>query len=132
MSSAANFDRMIMAFMRDDPMTAYYIKEVAGPYDTSTGEAPVVRTEIPVSAILLDLIGSVNGFSTKYGTLIQAGDKELYVLPPNKSDPLAAPLDVDPANDRIRINTITYKIVAMKEANPDANMPLLYNFMLRR
>lgn len=132
MSSAQHFDRMILAFLRDDPMTAYYIKEIQGSYDVATGDYTTIKVETPVQAILLDLTRTSSGLSVKYGTEILAGDKELYVLPPPKADPTALPLVIETNSDRIRINQITYKIVHMTEANPNADMPLLYNFMIRR
>ena len=132
MSAASDFDRMIMDFMNDDPMIAYYIKTVEGEYDPATGEANTVVTEIPVRAILLDVDRSANGLSTKYGTEIISGDKELYCLPPKKLDPTAQPLDVNTAVDFIRVGSVTYKIHVMKEANHNATEPLLYSFVLRR
>lgn len=132
MSAANDFSRMILDFMRDDPLTAYYIKATTGAYDPSTGEVAVTTVEIPVQAILLDLIRTNNGLSSKFGTEILAGDKEVYVLPPEKADPLAIPLVVDTTSDRIRIGNTTYKIEVMKEANPSASAPLLYDLLIRR
>lgn len=132
MSAASDFDNMIMEFMADDPMIAFYIKTVDGPYDYETSTMPQVITEIPCKAILLDDISSNNGFSSKFNTMIQAGDKQLYLLPPEKADLNATPMVIDPANDRVRIANVTYKVQIMKEANPTGTSSLLYNFLLRR
>ena len=100
MSSASDFDRMILEFMRDDPMTCHYQKSSAGTYDPSTGELAVTLVEVPCSGILLDMTSNSNGLSSKFGTEILAGDKELYLLPPEKVDPLATPLVIDTTADR--------------------------------
>lgn len=133
MTSAANdFDKMIMDFMNDDPMTAIYLQPTKGKYDPVTSTTPVVVVEIPVRAILLDVDRASNGLSSKFGSEILIGDKELYCLPPNKLNPAAPPLIVNTVLDTIRVGGITYKIHVMKEANPNAAAPLLFNFMLRR
>lgn len=132
MSAQDDFGRSILAFMQDDPMTAYHIRHTAGSYDPATGEASTTVTETPVRAILLDITRLTNGLSTKFDTEIIAGDKELYCLPPERNDPLSPPLIIDPATDTIRVGINTYKIVTMKEANPNASVPLLYNLVIRR
>lgn len=131
-SAASDFDKMIMDFMNDDPMIAIYIQTKKGVYDPATSTTPVVVTEIPVRAILLDVDRASNGLSSKFGSEILIGDKELYCLPPNKLDKNAPPLIVNTVVDLIRVGGVTYKIHVMKEANPDASAPLLFNFMLRR
>jgi hypothetical protein len=132
MSSASDFDRMILDFFRDDPATAYYQKSSLGTYDPATGEVASTLIEVPVQIILLDLTRNSNGLSSKFGTEILSGDKECYILPPEKADPLALPLVIDTTADRIRIGSIVYKVFRMQEANPTGASPLLYNLMLRR
>lgn len=132
MSATDDFMRMIFDFMNDDPMTAYYIQQSEGEYDPAQGTSPIIKVETPCRAILLDVDRSSNGLSTKFGTEIISGDKELYLLPPEKADSTATPLVINTASDRIRVGLHTYKIAVMKEANPDAKAPLLYNFVLRR
>lgn len=131
-SAASDFDKMIMAFMDDDPMTAIYVQPREGEYDPETSSTPVVDYEIPVRAILLDVDRASNGLSSKFGSEILIGDKELYCLPPKKLDPAAPPLVVNAVLDRVVVGGVSYKIHVMKEANPNAEEPLLFNFMLRR
>lgn len=126
-----DFDIAVMEFMQENPLTAMYIKAV-GEYDPTTGEVVETVTEIPVEAILMDLTLQSNGLSTKFGTLIVAGDKELYVRPPNKTNPLNAPLVVDSANDRVRVNGFEYKVVTSKEVNPTGVDPILFDLYIRR
>lgn len=132
MSSANDFDRMILDFMNDDPCTAYYQKSNAGAYDPSTGELATTLVEIPVQIILVDMTRNNNGLSSKFGTEILAGDKECFMRPPEKADPLMIPLVIDTTADRLRVGSIMYKVQDMKEANPTGAAPILYNLMLRR
>jgi len=132
MSAADDFDRMILDFMRDDPLTATYIQYGTPVYDTTTGESTTPETLTSVQCIILDFDRMSNGLSSKFGTEILQGDKDFYMYPTNKADPLATPIVPNPTSDRITVGGITYKIVNMKEANPQASAPLLYNLMLRR
>lgn len=133
MSIASDFDRMVIDFMNDDPLIAYYIKFSGdGIYNPSTGENVVSTVEIPVKAILLDLTLRTNGLGTAPNSLIQAGDKLLYVQPPEKTDSLRSPLVINPASDKIRIGTTEYDIVIMKESNPSGSNVILYELYLRK
>ena len=118
--------------MNDDPLTVYYTKYTQGSYDTSTSEYTSIITETPCKAIMLDLTRNSNGLSSVYGKSILAGDKDMYLLPPNKLDSNVSPLAIDTTVDRIRVGSIIYKVEDMKECNPDASNVVLYQFLLRR
>lgn len=126
------FDYTVMEFMKEYGFFGTYVKTAVGDYDPSTGEPSTVVTEIPVEVILMDLTLQSNGFSTKYGTLVQAGDKDLWMRPPQKTDPDAEPITIDPASDVVKLNGVTYKIVTAKETSIGGQAPLLYNFYIRR
>jgi len=132
MSSADDFDRMIRDFMNDDILFATYHQYSNPVYDTTTGENTVTQIDTSVQCIILDFNRMSNGLSSKFGTEILQGDKDFYMYPTNKADPLATPIVPNPTSDRITVSGITYKIVNMKECNPQMNAPLLYNLMLRR
>lgn len=132
MSAAGDFDRMILDFMNDDPLFATYHQYGEPVYDTTTGENTVPETSTTVQCIVLDFDRTTNGLSSKFGTEILAGDKEMYMLPTNKANPSAPLIIPNPTSDRITVGAVKYKIVIMKEANPQVSAPLLYNFMLRR
>lgn len=132
MSAEASFLPMIKQFMRDDPTTAYYIKYTQGVYDPSISEYTTVPTEIACPCLILDLTRNSNGLSSVYGKEIIAGDKDCYMLPPEKAAVGINPLTIDTTNDRVRIANITYKVCDMKVADPTGSNPLLYQFMLRR
>ena len=133
LSTSEDFDRAILEFFADDPLTAYYIKQVGDPvFNATTGENLFTTEEIPVEALLLDMTLNSNGLSSKYGTEIMAGDKELYIRPPEKTDSSATPLIVNTTTDKVRVNGVDYKVCNMKEINPSASNPLTYYLHIRR
>lgn len=132
MTTASDFDRVVLEFMADDPLIAYYISVISGEYDPSTGTSPTTTIMTPVQALLLDLTKTTNGLSVKFGTEVVEGDKELFVRPPEKTDIYASPLVINTAADRIKIGNVEYKIANMKEVNPSAANVILYDFHIRR
>lgn len=126
-----DFDTAVMELMAEFGTTATYIKRVST-YDTTTSENVETTKEIPVQVILMDLTLQSNGLSTKFGTLIQAGDKEMFVRPPNKTDNGVAPLTVDPSNDSVRVKGIEYRIVSSKEVNTTGADTIIYDLYVRR
>lgn len=104
---------------------ATYTQVVTGAYNPDTGTAAQMVTDVPVTACLLDLTLQSNGYSTKFGTLVQAGDKEAYVIPPPGG------LTINPATDTLTYAGIVWKVVTFKEiSTPDERM--VYFLYLRR
>lgn len=133
MSTAADFDRMVMEFMRDDPLTAYIVKQsTTGTFDPTTGNLPTSEIEIPVQAIQLDLTLRTNGDGAVPYSLIRASDKLLFVRPPEKTDIFSMPLVINPAIDGVRIGTKVYTIVMLKEVNPSGSNVILYELYIRK
>lgn len=130
-SAASDFDQMIIMFMADDPMTATYLQYIEE-YDYATSENILVEVTTPILGILLEFDRTNNGMSSKFGEMVLAADKDFYMLPTQKRDPLATPIVPNTTSDKIIVAGITYKCHVMKETNPTGAAPLLYNFMLRR
>src|SRR5688572_22094253 len=112
-----DFDAVVVEFMREYGFTATYVQRTLGEYDPAEGEAPLTEEHTPVQAILLDYTLQSNGFGNKFGTDIMAGDKEMYIQPPNKVDAGVPALNILPTQDTILANGVEYKIVTMKELN---------------
>lgn len=121
-----DFHSTVLEFMRESAAIGKLVKDAEGEYDPATGTVMGARVEIDVQAILMDLTLQSNGLSAKYNTLIEAGDKEAYVRPNRE-----VPFTIDPS-DRLRIGSVEYKIVTMKEINPNGAEPILYTLYLRR
>ncbi len=132
MSTISDFDRMVMEFMQDDPMTATYIQQGEMVFNPSTGVNSSLEIRTTVSGILLDLTMQSNGLTSKFGTAIVAGDKEFLMLPPEKADPLATALIINTVSDRVIVAGISYTVIAMREANPTGAAPVLFDLHIRR
>lgn len=121
-----DFHSTAAELIRDFGTAAKLVKQPTGDYNTATGTVDGVEQEINVELILLDLTLQSNGLSVKYNTLVEAGDKEAYVLP-NR----VTPFTIGPS-DRIRVGGIEYKVVTMKEINPTATEPVVFTLYLRK
>lgn len=126
------FDLTVLEFIRESGSTATLLKQTTGAYDPAAGTASTTSEDIAVEGILMDLTLQSNGLSTKYGTLVQAGDKEFYMRPAHKTNPLLSQVEIVPASDRLRIGTTVYKIVTFKELNPTGSDQILITLYLRR
>lgn len=93
----------------------------AGVYDTDQGavSAPA-PTDKTLKGVLFDFAA---GVTTVRGTLIEAGDKELYLE--------AKTGTVPSQRDQILVGAVTYKVMSLAEINP-AGVPVLYTLHLRR
>lgn len=128
----SDFHETVTAFMSEFGFSATYLKQGAGTYDPATSQNTAVVTEIPVQAILLDLTLKSNGLGTEAGSLIQAGDKQMFVRPTEQAKYRATPLGVNPTGDRVQVGTVTYKIVTFKEINTTASEQILIELYIRR
>lgn len=126
-----DFDQVVMEFFVDYGFTVTYLQASTASYNPATGENTVAVTEIPVEAIQLDLPLTRNGAATATGTLIQDGDKQLFIRPPNKTDANASALSVNPASDRVRIGATEWRIVTHKETNPTGSNQILIELYIR-
>lgn len=127
-----DFDQTVLEFVTEMGGPATLVSTVEGDYNPSTGTVGATSTSIAVQGILMDLTLQSNGLSAKYGTLIQAGDKEFLMRPPHKTDPTISPVEISPVSDRLVVGSTTYKIVTMKELNPTGSDPVLISLYLRR
>lgn len=138
MQDFSDFAGLVSSMMDEFGGNATFITQIdTGEYNPATGTNTVVTSEIPIRAILMDLTLQSNGQGTKDKTLIQDGDKVLYVRPTDYLLPILMPdgvLVVDSADDRVIVGGIKYKVVTMKAIDPTASelQPLLYELYIRR
>lgn len=133
MTSLSDFDGAVAEFMQEFGFTATYLHpDGTSSYDPATGTNTVNYLRIPVKAIQMDLNLRSNGTTVAPNTLIQSGDKQLYIQPPNKSDALLLPLKVDPAIDKVDINGVVWRILTFKEISPSASDQILIELYIRR
>ncbi len=132
MSAESDFLPSIIAFMNDDRAYGTLSQYSQGSYDPTTSTYSTVEVKTTCQVLIQDLTRNSNGLSSIYGKLILAGDKDCYLLPPNKANCRSRAITFDTTNDRITIAGVVYKIEDMKEANPTGANAILYQLMLRR
>ena len=111
-ASAATAARMMMKFGQAITLR----QAVQGAYDPATGSVTQTVTDVSRNGAVFDY-----GAKLVDGTLIQQGDKQLYMEP-----------GVIPSvQHRVVIGGVEYGIVTIKEINP-AGVPILYELQLRK
>jgi hypothetical protein len=137
MSAQSDFNTMIADFFNDDPQTATYHQYEQGFYSTVSSKYTSVQVDTTVKVITLDLTRNSNGLSSKYGTDILAGDKDVYMSPMVWGVmPFRAVLEninfPDTTSDKITISGVLYKVCNAKVLDPTGASPMLFNFLVRR
>lgn len=132
MPSLDDFDQVVLDMMVDFGGTATYVKQDAYSFDPVTGLNSILKNEITVKAIMMDISANSGGIGNKSNTLIQEGDKIIYIRPPEKVDSTATPLNIDPSQDKIVFGNITYNIVTVKDINPSSDNLILHEVYVRR
>ena len=131
MTALSDFDGAVSEFMQEFGFYATYMQPNST-YDPATGTNTVTYTETPVQAIQMDLNLRSNGLTVAPNTLIESGDKQLYIRPPNKVDASASALVVNPSSDKVKINGVLWRILTFKEISPDASDQVLIELYIRR
>jgi hypothetical protein len=89
-------------------------------YDAATGVATVTPTDTVVKAAIFDF---AKGVTTVRGTLVQMGDKEIF---------MEAKSGVTPSvRDTVTVDVDIFTVVSVGEINP-AGTPVLYQLHVRR
>lgn len=109
------------------------IRQEDSTYDPATGTAVDVTTEFKCRGMLFDLTLQSNGTTTSKNSLITAGDKQLFIEPPdqdgwyqeNEFDALK------PERDQVLIGNDLYSIITVKQINPSTNCSVLYDCYIR-
>lgn len=102
--------------------------------DGSYSDGEIIRTsEDHVIKILINDYPQANsGDKSKFGTLIEASDKEVLIQEMSKADPNVTQPNIQANRDVIIINGTEWKILALKEINPSGGNTILFDMHLRR
>lgn len=130
MGTFTDFDQAVLEMVTEYGTTGTYTKVSGSTYNPTTGSVTSSTTSFPIKVYLHDLTLQSNGYSYKYGTQVQAGDKEAECVPPIKTGGQA--MTIDPVNDKLTVAGVSYSIVTFKEVNLTGDNPILYSFYLRR
>lgn len=109
-------DRTVASMMSKFGTTAQVVVVTNEYYDPSSSENVVTTLEYDVSALIFDFIRKGDGLGTENNTLIQTGDKQVFIQPPDKIGGVPLP-HILPNRDKIRINGTLYKIIVLKQDN---------------
>lgn len=126
------FDSVVTNMMSRFGGPATVLVAGASVYDPATSSSVVVDIPYQVHAIFMDLTLQRNGARDLSNSLVQEGDKEVYVQPANKADPnLTFPTELFPNKDRIQVGTKVYKIVSFKQINTTMSNAVLLQLYVR-
>lgn len=133
MNVIQQFDRTVANMMAKFGTTAKISVPVQAEYDPSTSENVVHCHDYPVQAMFFDYVRKNEGLGTERDTLVQTGDKQVYVQPPQKlQDRLPLP-QFSPAGSFLKVGQKMYKIITVKQINPSLSSDgcVLYEFYVR-
>lgn len=129
---------LVDSMMDEFGLTATLVTTLdGGDYDPTTGTITPIVENIPIRCILMDLTLQSNGAGTRDKTLIQDGDKILYVRPSDTLLPILMPngiLAIDSADDKVIVGGYTYDVVTTKTLDPTASgtAPIMFELYIRR
>ena len=131
MSRFSDFDQVVVGMMEDFGVVSQLLIQGDGVFDPVTGSYTDATTSYDVNTIYMDFTLARFGQQTAEGTLIQIGDKQCFMQPLNKSDPLQAMPTVQANRDRISVGGRVYKIANLKVINPAMNDAIVYEMHLK-
>ena len=132
--SIAQFDRVVLNTMNLYGGSSTLQIHTVGAYDPATSTNTNTVTEYTVRTMLFDYTRPNDGINSQGGTLIQSGDKQLLMMPYNKTATGNAILTIQPNKDTIKIGTDVWKIVSIKELNPSnvSGNAIYYDLQIRK
>ena len=128
------FDRISTAVVQmltqeGQSCTVYFQDEDTGDYDPATGtNTPAAPTAVATKVARFPLAYESKGGSAYFGTLIEQGDYEAYLMPN-----AAYPREPDPTGDYlVEADGTKWRIIVSKAYNPSGSCVLMHKLLLRR
>jgi hypothetical protein len=115
------FDRAVCTMMARFGTSAIILAPGStGVYDPATSTWTASETDYTVNAIIFDFTLKKEGLGFLPNTLIEEGNKQIFIQPNNKSGnkPFYLP---QPNKDRIQIGNDIYRITNVKQLNTTMN-----------
>jgi hypothetical protein len=131
MGTLSDFKGIVAEFMKDFGTEAVLIvPTLAGEYDPADSTfTPTSSKRYKVKAIFMDLQKPLNGLKVDPNSLIQAGDKEVYIQSIANELPLPT---IQPNKDSLKIGTDVWRIIALKDINPTMSDSVLLQLYIRK
>lgn len=117
--TAATGDRLLKRFGAASSLT----RRTEGAYDPNTGSSTVTETVQPCTAAMFDFNTQLSGTRFDGQSLIQSGDKQVYV----SSVGMAAPAP----GDFLVFGGVSYAVIAVKRLAP-SGVDVLYELQVRQ
>lgn len=130
MNFISQFDRVVTDMMALAGGTAILRVFTDGSY--SDGEVTRTSTDYPITITLNDFPQANSGMKSRFGTLIEADDKEMLMQPIDKANFSVTAPSIHANRDLVIINGVEWKILALKEINPSGANAILFDMHLRR
>jgi hypothetical protein len=126
-------DRTVATMMSRFGTSGFITVSVSEEYDPATSENVVTYQDYPVNIMVFDYVRKNEGEGTQNNTLVQTGDKQVYVQPPQKTEVGIALPHLNANRDFLKIGDKTYKIVTVKQLNPSLAQEncILYELYIR-
>lgn len=146
MNALDDFRRAAMDLIRELGGPVTYIHSITnnpydpnapqGTYDPETGNyVPAAVLEFHLTGVLIDLSLKRDGMQVKTETMIQDGDKVLYIVPTQymleKLTPEGLYLE-NIASDRVKVGAVVYRVYNIKTTDPAGTGGIVYELYLRR
>jgi hypothetical protein len=128
-----SMDRTVATMMSRFGTTAFVKVAISEQYDTETSENIVTYQDYPVNVMVFDYVRMTYGERTENNTLIETGDKQVYVQPPQKTETGIALPHVYANRDMLKLGDKLYKIITVKQMNPSMTQEgcVLYELYIR-
>lgn len=124
-----SFKRVVHNMLSRYGGTATVVVSTQGTYDVNASQYTTVQTSYPVMAVAFDLVLKNNGSKDMTDTLIQEGDKQIFIQPISNSNPLP---ELNPATDVVTMGGKSWKIVTIKDLNPTLADSVLLELFVRK
>lgn len=131
MGRFSDFDQVVVGMMEDFGIVSQLLIQGDGVFNPATQEYVAAITSYDVNTIFMDFTLARFGTQTAEGTLIQTGDKQCYMQPLNKRNPLLTMPTVQPNKDQISVGGRVYKIANLKMINPTMTDAIVYEMHLK-
>jgi hypothetical protein len=116
--------RTVFSLMSKFGGPATLVSKATSEYDPNTSTNVITETTKQLRVMVFDYIPKFTGMGTENGSLIRAGDKQVFVSP-------SPGLVFQSSTDAIMWQGKKYDIVAVKELNPSGTKVLLFEIFVR-
>jgi hypothetical protein len=124
--STSDFNSVVSEFFdAQDWSTKCYLIKYTDSYDETTSENTQVEKKYETKAMIFDYIKKNEGLSTESQTLIKTGDKQVFLKPSRFFS------EIDSSKDRLQVGSKIYKIITVKDFNPNLSNCLYYELYVR-